>query len=470
MKKLKLIILFLFLTQIIWAQTTSPVTISKVCYYRLTNYSGSRAILYALKGNQTIALDTARVQLNAFVFSNIERYPAGMYRISFNDSLFTEVIFNNEDVILEADAQNVLFSMKVKRSAENKVLFDYWKYAMKVRDSIVHVRYQKEKLANLGQLTNKKKRAFENRIDVLNSHLYNYIEDKATKNPDLFAPVVLRSYLIPSYRDYLKEEGNEPYPTERLFYLYHFFDNIDFGDARLLNTRIIYTAISDYMSTFAKPAKTAVYEDIIDRVMELSKANEAVYQYSLNLFIEAFENSIWEDVFVYLIDKYYLNSYAYNPDQAAYYKSKIATIKALKPGKKMPNITLRDTSNNEVSLYDVKAKVKMVLFYSSDCPHCREVMPDILEIYEAYHRDGFEIYAVAIDDSLDMWKNEIKEFNYPWVSVSDLKGMMSPVIDQFNIWKTPTMYMLDKNNIIMNKPRGMEDIHATILQLLKMKH
>jgi len=97
-------------------------------------------------------------------------------------------------------------------------------------------------------------------------------------------------------------------------------------------------------------------------------------------------------------------------------------------------------------------------------------MPDILEIYEAYHRDGFEIYAVAIDDSLDMWKNEIKEFNYPWVSVSDLKGMMSPVIDQFNIWKTPTMYMLDKNNIIMNKPRGMEDIHATILQLLKMKH
>jgi hypothetical protein len=31
------------------------------------------------------------------------------------------------------------------------------------------------------------------------------------------------------------------------------------------------------------------------------------------------------------------------------------------------------------------------------------------------------------------------------------------------------MFMLDENNIIMNKPHGMEDIHATILQLLKMK-
>ena len=469
MKKIKLIILFLFLSQITWAQKDNPVTVSKVCYYRLTNFSGSRAILYALKGNQTIALDTARVQLNAFVFSNIERYPVGMYRIVFSDSLFTEVIFNKEDVVLEADAQNVLFSMKVKRSVENKLLFDYWKYAMKVRDSVVHVRYQREKLTNLGQLTNKKKRAFEDRIDVLNRHLHDYIEDKAEKNPDLFAPVVLRSYLIPSYREYLREDGNEPYPTERLFYFYHFFDNIDFGDARLLNTRIIYTAINDYMSTFAKPAKTVIYEDIIDRVMDLSKANEAVYQYSVNLFIEAYENSVWEDVFVYLIDKYYLNSYAYNPDQAAYYKKKIATIKALKPGKKMPNIILRDTSNKEVSLYNVKAKVKMVLFYSSDCSHCREAMPDILEIYEAYHRDGFEIYAVAIDDSLAMWKNEIKEFNYPWVSVSDLKGMMSPVIDKFNVWMTPTMYMLDENNIIMNKPHGMADIHATILQLLKMK-
>ncbi len=467
MKSLKLLLILLFSSQILWAQEPAPM--SHYCYYRLENYSGSRAILYAMRGNQTIALDTARVQLNAFVFSNIERYPAGMYRISFDDSLYTEVIFNNEDVVLEADATNVLYTMKVKKSDENKILFDYWIYAMKVRDSIVNVGYQREKLKNSGQSTNRQLQAFDDKIEELNDHLYEYIEDKATKYPDLFAPVVLRSYLIPSYQRFLKDKDNEPYPSERLFYLYHFFDNIDFSDSRLLNTRIIFTAISDYMSTFAKPPKTSIYIDIIDRVMNLSKSNEAVYQYSLNLFISAFENSIWENVFVYLIDNYYLKSYAYNPAQGAYYKKKVERIKSLRLGKKMPNVVLRDTANREVPLYSVKSKAKMVLIYSSDCPHCKEVMPDIQEIYDAYHESGFEIYAIAIDDSMALWKDEIRKENYRWISVSDLKGLESPVLDLYNVWMTPTMFMLDEENIIVNKPKGMEDIHATILQLLKME-
>jgi peroxiredoxin len=469
MKKIKIVFVFLFLSQIMWAQDINYAPESYSCYYRLNNYSGTRAILYALRGNQTIALDTSRVQLNAVMFSHIERYPAGMYRIAFNDTLYTEVIFNNEDVVLEADANNVLYTMKVKRSEENTLLFNYWIYAMGVRDSINHVRFQRDKLVATGKMTKKQKQGFEKRIDVLNSRLATYIEDEAQSHPTLFAPVVLRSYLIPSYRHYLINPENEEYPSERLFYLYHFFDNIDFSDARLLNTRIIYTAISDYMSTFAKPPKTAVYRDIVDRVMNLSNTNEAVYQYSLNLFIQAFENTIWEDVFVYIIEEYYFNSYVYNSSQGAYYKKKIEAIKSLKPGKKMPNVVLKDTSGIEVSLYSVKAKVKMVLIYSSDCPHCHEAMPGIMEVYELYHQEGFEIYAIAIDDSMSMWKNEIKKNGYPWVSVSDLKGLSSPIIDKYNVWMTPMMFMLDENNIIMNKPHGMEDIHATILQLLKMK-
>ena len=468
MKTLKLVVVFLLIVTALRAQESTPM--SHYCYYRLENYSGTRAILFAMRGSQTIPLDTARVQLNAFVFSDIQKYPAGMYRIEFDDSLYTEVIFNNEDVVIEADAQNVLYTMKVKKSEENTVLFSYWIYAMRVRDSIINVRVQKEKLINSRNYTNKQVEVFDQKVESLNNNLYSYIEDQAEAHPDLLAPVILRSYLIPSYDRYMKDKDHEPYPSERLFYLYHFFDNIDFSDSRLLNTRIIYTAISDYMSTFAKPAKTAVYTDIIDRVMNLSKSNEAVYQYSVNLFIQAFENSIWENVFVYLIENYYLKGYSYNPQQATYYKAKVERIKALRLGQKMPNVVLTDTANKSVALYDVKAKVKMVLVYSSDCSHCKEVMPDIQEIYEAYHSAGFEVYAIAIDDSLDLWKTEIQKENYSWISVSDMKGLLSPVLDLYNVWMTPTMFILDEKNIIINKPRGMEDIHATILQILKMKH
>ncbi|RLD65743.1 MAG: hypothetical protein DRI84_06175 [Bacteroidetes bacterium] len=467
MKKLNLFFFTVLFSIVLSAQEHTPV--SHYFYYRLDNYSGSRAVLYAMRGSQTIPLDTARVQLNAFVFSNIERYPVGMYRIQFDDTLFTEVIFNNEDVVIEADARSILSTMVVKRSDENILLFNYWRYAIKVRDSIATVGFQKDKMYKTGRYSKQQMEAYDLKIDQLNDNLYNYIEDRAVQYPDLFVPVVLRSYLIPSYKRYLKDQDNEPYPSEKLYYLYHFFDNIDFSDARLLNTRIVYTAISDYMSTFAKPAKTSVYRDIIDRVMNLAKSNEAVYQYCMNLFIQAYENTIWEEVFVYIIDNYYLKSYSYNKYQADYYRKKVETIKSLRIGKKMPNVVLPDTSRNELSLYSVKTKAKMLLIYSSDCSHCREIMPDLQEIYEAYHSSGFEIYAIAIDDSLNMWMGEIRKEKYEWISVSDLKGLLSPVLDEYNVWMTPMMFMLDKNNIIVNKPRGVEDIHATLLQLLKMK-
>ena len=469
MKKLQIVTLILFISSLFAVKVVNSQSQSHYCYYRLDNYSGSRAILYALRGEQSIALDTARVQLNAFVFSNIEKYPAGMYRVSFDDTLFTELVFNNEDIVIEADARNVLTSMKVKKSVENMILFDYWNYAIKVRDTIMSVGYQKEKHYKSGNYSAQSIKAYDDKIEQLNDNLYEYIEDRATNFPDNFAPVVLRSYLIPSYQRYLKDKDHEPYPSEKLFYLYHFFDNIDFSDARLLNARIIHTAISDYMSTFASPAKTSIYVDIIDRVLNISKSNEAVYQYSLNLFIRAFENSIWEDVFVYLIDNYYLKSYVYNPTQGAYYANKVKVIKSLKVGKIMPNVVLKDTSNQDVSLYSIKAKAKLVLIYSSDCSHCKETMPDIQEIYEAYSSSGFEVYAIAIDDSASLWKSEIINDKYEWVSVSDLKGMQSPVLELYNIWMTPTMFMLDEKNMIVNKPRGEADIHATLLQLLKMK-
>jgi peroxiredoxin len=467
MKKINLVLLILLLSLGLKAQDKMP-PVSHYCYYKLHNYSGSRAVLYALRGSQMIPLDTARVQLNAFVFSDIHLYPVGMYRIKFDDSLFTELIFNNEDIVIEADASSIMTSMLVKRSDENRVLFDYWRYALKVRDSIAAVEFQKGKMYKSGHYSVQAAKAYDDKIDRLNDHLYDYIDKIKEEYPDLFAPVVLRSYLIPSYKRYLADKENTPYPNEKLFYLYHFFDNIDFSDARLLNTRIIYTAINDYMATFAKPAKTAVYKDIVDRVMGLAKANEAVYQYCVNLFVEAFDNTIWEDVFVYVVDNYYLKSHAYNPQQAAYYKKKVATIKSLRLGKIIPDVTLPDTSGKEISLHSVKAKAKMLLIYSSDCSHCREMMPDLQEIYDAYHPDGFEIYAIAIDDSADVWLNEIRSEGYKWISVSDLKGLMSPVLDKYNVWMTPTMFMLDSKNMIVNKPRTAADIHATLLQLLKM--
>ncbi|OIP00648.1 MAG: hypothetical protein AUJ98_07365 [Bacteroidetes bacterium CG2_30_33_31] len=462
MIKNKILLFFLFFGTMCQAQT------SHFLYYKLNGCASKKAILYNVRGESSVGIDTAYLQQSGgFAFSNIEKYPAGMYVVSFNDSVYTEVILNDEDIVLEANIENILMTMEVRKSVENQILFGYWQYAIMIKDSVNKYNLTRQKIlqATYGNENKQSLKLYED-INRLNDKLYDFIDEEKKLHPESFAPKLLLSYQIPSYRRYLAGNGNLPYDSEKEYYWNHFLDNVDFSDPRLLNSKVVYVTISDFITNFGGPATTKNYNNIISKVMALANSNEEVYQYCLNLFIKNFDNTIWEDVFVYLIDNYYTNSFNLNESIRKYYVNKSTIIKNLKPGKKAPSIILPDSAGNLVDLYNIKAKAKMIIFYSSDCPHCEEAMPDLKKIYNDYKNSGLEVIGVAIDDEASMWKNNIIKDSLTWISVSDLKGMSSPIVNSYNIWMTPTIYILDKKDIIMSKPKGPAEIQAALLQVL----
>lgn len=440
-------------------------------YYKLNGYQGNRAILYQIRGAENIPLDTCIKQLNAFTFYNLERFPVGMYRVKFDDTLFTEVIFNHEDIVMETDANDVLRSMNVIKSLENSLVFDYWKFAISIKDSLLGLNLRRNSvLRNNQQRENAETKDIDKKIARLENENYNYVLRLRNEYPDAFAPKVLYSFQMPSYTRYIEQKGNEPYSSEKLFYLYHFFDNIDFSDARLLNTKIIFTAINDYIKTFATTPSTEVYNDLIDRVLVQTAVNISVHKYAIDLFIKGFDNSIWEEVFIHVIEDYYLKTIVDNPYLGVYYANKITRMKALAIGKVFPELVLKDTSNNLFNVKSVNSKACLLVFYSSDCSHCLETLPKIKDIYDAYKEQSFEVIAVALDSDEVLWKSVIKRYNYNWVSVSDLKGLTGPLYEQFNIWSTPKIYILDKDKIIRFKPNSEDEIHAALLELLQIQN
>jgi len=461
MKHLILIILS-FLLLNVYSQT------EQYLYYSLNNFNGNRVILTSIIGSSNIPIDTAYKQsTGAFVFNNIEKHPAGMYRLIFNDTIYTEIIINHENIVIESDANNIIQNMVVKKSIENKILFNYWKYALMVRDTISTLSFKRDKI---------EKRTYDSKhpeiikinkhIEELNDEIYYYIERQIIEYPKLFAPLLLKSYVIPSMEKYNKQNPKKLYSVEKEFYFDHFFDNIDFSDQRFVNSKVLFVSISDFIETFGKPASTVNYIKVIDRVMSHAKENNAVYDYCVNLFMRTFENSIWEDVMVHIIDNYYMKTNNGKPKLGVYYSNMSNRIKALKPGVKSPNIIMQDMSGNTVNMHNINAKVKMLIFYSSDCPHCIESMPSLVEIYNMYKSKGLETIGIALDDTKSKWANKIKELNINWISISDLKGMSSPIISTYNITTTPTIIILNKDNIIMTKPKNINDIHATLVELL----
>ncbi len=446
-----------------YAQEYNPKTL----VYKLDGYKAKKAILYSYRGSTYKAVDTADIQASgAFVFFNIEKYKPGIYSVRLSDSVYTELVFNNEDIVFQANVSNILLTAKVQKSVENTIYFDYWKFVQPIRDSLNYFNIVSQKLekipnSNLAQVQKVKSEITRLRIKIM-----TYIQSKRDAYPEALSPALLRAYQIPYYDIYLADSSNNPYQNEFDYYFSHFFDNIDFSDARLLNTKVIYNSINDFIKTFGEPASTLNYMSIVDNILRSANKNSEIYDFTVHAFLQNFDNSIWEDVFVYIVDRYYKETYSRHPEVGLYYFNTADRIKMLKPGMPIKNVIMSDSSGNQVDIRNIKAKAKLIIFYSSDCPHCDEAMPSLIESHKKYASLGLKTIAIAIDDDVAVWKSGIKAKNVDWIFISDLKGLLSPVMEDFHIYQTPTLFIVDENNIIVSKPNGPVQINTTLDDLL----
>src|SRR5205823_1166542 len=93
-------------------------------------------------------------------------------------------------------------------------------------------------------------------------------------------------------------------------------------------------------------------------------------------------------------------------------------LKPLLLGKKAPPITMQDSTGKTVSLYDIKAKYTIVVFWDYSCGHCKKEIPALSEIYKSKLKAmGVEVFGVETDSGLKDWKKFIRDNDLKWVNV-----------------------------------------------------
>jgi thiol-disulfide isomerase/thioredoxin len=137
-------------------------------------------------------------------------------------------------------------------------------------------------------------------------------------------------------------------------------------------------------------------------------------------------------------------------------------IKALKPGNKAPSVNAADLKGKEMLLDSVKAKFILLMFWASWCEFCEKAMPEITNIYNTYKSKGLEIYAVSLDSVRQNWAEASARFNMQWINTCNLKGFESPVIRDYNIWQTPTFFLLDSKKRITSRPVNTAMLKETL--------
>ena len=63
--------------------------------------------------------------------------------------------------------------------------------------------------------------------------------------------------------------------------------------------------------------------------------------------------------------------------------------------KAVPNIIIPDAAGKRIDLSEVNSEKILILFYSSWCPHCQTMIPQIKELYDNSTRKELEVLAVG---------------------------------------------------------------------------
>lgn len=119
-------------------------------------------------------------------------------------------------------------------------------------------------------------------------------------------------------------------------------------------------------------------------------------------------------------------------------------------GMEAPNISMNNPDGSLMSLADLRGKVVLLDFWASWCGPCRRENPHVVHSYEKYNKDGFEVFSVSLDRSVDPWKKAIEQDGLMWpYHVSDLKGWQSDAAALYGVHSIPHAMLLDRDGTVL---------------------
>ena len=92
---------------------------------------------------------------------------------------------------------------------------------------------------------------------------------------------------------------------------------------------------------------------------------------------------------------------------------------------------------------------KLVFFHASWCPPCRAEIPQWVEVYDRFRKDGFEIYAVSLDKERDAWVRFLRSSKMEWKQVSRLEFWNTPEARTYGVRSIPSNVLIGPDGVIM---------------------
>lgn len=243
-------------------------------------------------------------------------------------------------------------------------------------------------------------------------------------------------------------------------------DRIDFNDTTMIDGDFMWQTIADYIT--AEQNKTTdpnsqTYNMILaaDNVLSRSCTSfvmyKSVYQYLISGFSELGATKVVD----YMIRMPYFEYIDANDAERDEIMSVASQYERVKIGFQAPDIQSKTINNLEITLSELKSKNTLVFFWSYSCPHCREMIKELGKL--AQNDRDLTIITVNVSGKLKRIKCLLKKSSLDKAyNIYDGKGWNSPIVEDYAVDMTPSLFLLDENKIIIAKPFDIEEVKKMI--------
>lgn len=414
--------------------------------------------------------DSAKFDKNgtAVFSSTSSEFTGGIYIIYLSDlqTNFELLMNKGDDITITAPIDQIPDGIVFKNSPENVRFSEYVKYLKGYSANEEKLKKELEKAKSKSDTEVIRKKAIAS-----SKELNKYRRDYAKNNPNTLLTTIFNAIETPQVPegDHFLEDGKTKDSTFAYkYYKSHFWDGFDFRDDRLIYTPIYDARLEEYFSKLVLPWTDSIEKEA-DVLLKKTKGTKDMFHYTLWWITRYVENSKvmgMDEVFVYLVENYYMKGDAFwlKPDELTKYIDRAQKIAPNVIGNKAPEIKLPNiATQKQESMSALKSKYTLVLFYSPNCGHCQHEMPSIDSLYkEVLKAKGVKIYTVATEGDQKAITDFIKKYNMSeWINTWD-PDHTSDYHNKFDVYSTPTIYLLDEKKIIKGKRLDHNNIGALI--------
>ena len=144
----------------------------------------------------------------------------------------------------------------------------------------------------------------------------------------------------------------------------------------------------------------------------------------------------------------------FSQDSLLSLSQKEAVEKALANINKAPDFTLQGINDSTYTLSELNGNVVLINFWATWCGPCRMEIPEFNELYDTYHKKGFELLGISISDSKKQLKNYTNSYKVKYPLLYGSTKQLSKITrDYGGVYAVPSSFLVGKNgNIIWSFP------------------